>query len=262
MNLVHEIVKTVILSGRVIQDAPVSMLLIAAPERGKTSIALAQPCKAVFALTDVTGKGIQLLCQQSKEITHFVINDMVAVMSHRATVNHFTLSMLNAMTEEGIQAVAYPSGIQGFQNGKRGIIACLTLDLVRDGRCWWNKTGFATRMLPFAYEHSTELQVKIKAAIVSGQYERKREAQELLIPEQPVHVNLSRDFALKIQRLADYKSNQLGKEIGYRRGKQFRSLARAHALMRGTKKAVVKTPDFAFLERISEYISFTECRPL
>jgi len=259
VDLVTELVQTIILTGRLRQDGPISLLLIASPESGKTSVVLERPCKAIIPLSDVTGKGLQHLCKQTPEVSHFVINDMVAVMSHKVSVNHFTLAMINSMTEEGIMATAYPDGFEKYANGKRGVMACLTLDLAKDGRCWWNKTGFATRMLPFAFDHSRDLQIKIKAAIRDGAYENRPRAKEFRIPGKPVNVIIGKQAARQIQNLSEMKATEL-QEKGYRRAKQFRAVSRAHALLRGSR--TVGELDIAFLKRVFPYVSFSDCRTL
>ena len=165
MNLIMEFVESVLMTGRLKHHAPVSVLLIAGPESGKTSVVNEKHCKAVAVFSDVTGKGLVEICKMQPEVSHIVLNDLVAIMSHKQTVNRYTLAMINAMTEEGIQALATPGGVSIIKDGKRGIIACLTDGLAQDGRAWWNKTGLTSRLLPFSFSHSANLTLKIKAII-------------------------------------------------------------------------------------------------
>lgn len=256
MEMVRELVETTILTGRVSDIEPVSLLLIATPECGKTSLLTEKPCKSVMGLTDVTGKGIQQICQLQPSITHFIINDLVAVMSHSRTVRRFTLAMLNAMTEEGIKAVAYPGTLQTFEHGKRGIIAALTVDLAADERSWWWKTGFATRCLPFCFDHSSSLTIRIKESI-SKKLKSKVKPQEFQVPEHSISVFVPKSEMNAIRQLADGKAEEL-KEKGYRRLKQYRGLAMAHALYRTWKQPKVCPSDLDFLNRINKYISFND----
>lgn len=265
LGLITELVKTTILTGRLKNDKPVSLLLIAPPERGKTSIVIEQPCKAVAVFSDVTGRGIQKICQQSPELSHIILTDLVAIMSHRDTVNRGTIAMLNAMTEEGIKATAYPNEITTYSEGMRGIIACLTVGLAKDGRAWWNKTGFSTRMLPFFYDHSMDLAVRIRASIVNGEYEKHPgKPKQFRIPARKINVTISKTSAEAIQHLANRAAELLGSEIGYRRGRQFRALARAHALLRAGWHAApsVTKEDTGFLSRVMPYISYTKAETL
>lgn len=255
MELVKEMVETTLLTGRLKEHSPVSLLLISEPEQGKTRIFFETPCPSVIMLTDVTGKAIQELCRQQADKTHFVINDLVAVLSHKQTVNKYTLSMINAMTEEGIAAVAFPGQIEVFKNGKRGIVAALTTKMTRDGRAWWNKIGLTTRMVPFCFSHSEELTLKIKMAIDGDG--TNLTAKEFKIPNLPIHVKMLPEITKQVRRLADKKSEELG-EVGYRRLTQFRALCRAHAILRGQwRNCTANHDDVEFLKRIFPYMNYS-----
>src|SRR5260370_40689022 len=173
VELVLELVESAIMTGRLSEHNPVSITLIGDPETGKTSIATAKHCKAIEVFTDVTGRGLIDVCRANPIATHIVLNDLVAIMSHRPSVNAYTQAVINAMTEEGLQAIAAPGQKYVIENGKRGIIACQTFDLCRDGRAWWNKIGLNTRLLPFAFAHSSQLTLKIKAAIDTGDFAKQ-----------------------------------------------------------------------------------------
>lgn len=260
MALVEEYVATVLLSGRLKDESPVSTVLIAAPESGKTSVVLARPCKSALPLTDVTGRGLMLLCQQQKEVTHFILNDLVAIMSHKQTVNAYTLSIINAMTEEGIQAVAFPGVIEQYSHGKRGIIACTTTDLFRDKRHWWWKIGLASRLLPFGFDHSSQLQVRIKALIQDETRHNGKQSplKVIEVPDALIRVIIPTKFKAEILKISDTIARRLEDPKGYRRLHQFQSLAKAHSLRRSWKNPQVTEEDIEFLYRIDPYVSYTE----
>ena len=264
MELIQEVVETIILTGRVKNADPISLLLVAEPEHGKTSVVLERPCSSVFVLSDVTGKGIQQLCQMMPETTHFIINDMLAPSSKKNSVKQFTISMLCAMTEEGIRATAYPGTVEQFgEKGRRAIIACMPRTLVTDGRGWWNKSGFSSRMLPFAFTHSKDLTIRIKDCINSDHFESawKSTGKEFKVPKFPITVELPKKQRDKIRRMSDLRAKLLD-EKGYRRLKQYRTMAAAHAIRRGWHKPTVNDADLEFLARMDEYVSYKECKAL
>lgn len=261
VELVQEFCETVITTGRLIDPhPPVSALLISHPEGGKTSIATAKNSKAVIVVTDVTGRGIVEICKLNPEISHIIINDMVAIMAHRQTVNRGTQAMLNALTEEGIQSLATPGGVEVISNGRRGIIACMTMDIAKDGRSWWNKIGFASRMIPFAYSHSAKLTLTIKQIIDAGNEKKKTKTtpkkEILVLPATCVRVEYDAKFSRQVREISDQKSKELKDPTGYRRLKQFHSLTCGHALRRSRKSPKVGKEDIEFLHRIFPYISY------
>lgn len=258
MSMIREAIETVILTGRLKDHSPVSLLLIASPESGKTSVVLEKDCAGVVAVTDVTGRGLQELCKSKSEISHIVINDLVAVSAHKSSVSKYTMSMINAMTEEGIQATAFPGQFESYKSGKRGIIASIPTTMAKDGRAWWNKIGLSSRMLPLAFKHSDDLNLKIKTIISSSHKPAKITPSNPVfhIPAAMIYVNIPAAHARAIQNLAEVISEKF-KEEGYRRLKQFRAMACAHALLRSWKNPSVTERDIEFLHRLRPYISYT-----
>jgi hypothetical protein len=258
VELIQEFVESVILTGRLRDHEPVSSLLIGAPESGKTSIVNAKKCKSIAVFSDVTGKGLVEICKSMPDVTHIILNDLVAMMSHKQNVNRYTLAIINALTEEGLESFATPGGIEMVKKGKRGVIACLTFSLAKDGRSWWNKTGFTSRMIPFAFSHSPNLTLRIKAIIDDGSVKNGKKM-ELRIPSKPMRVVFPRTMVSAVRSIADRKAielNAITGEQGYRRLNQFRSLVCGHALRRSFRNPQVGTQEIKFLERILPYISY------
>lgn len=257
MELVKEFVECVLLTGRLKTDeAPVGSLLIASPESGKTSLVLESQYASAIDITDATGRGITEILKYKPEVSHLIFNDLTAIMAHGKTVRAYTVAMINSMTEEGIRMIAFPNSVEPFKNGKRGIIACLTPAMILDGRQWWNKIGLTTRLLPFFYQHSTDLVLKIKTTIDNGDKLKKPDV--LPFPKMPIDVRIDKHEAKLIREIADGVSRRLGDDTGYRRLKQMRKMAQAHVLWRRQwKNAVVKSSDIEFLHRIALYISYT-----
>lgn len=263
-ELLRELIETIILTGRVRDCDPCSLLLVAAPESGKTSVVLERPCKAIEAFTDLTGRGIHMILAEKRDITHIVINDLVAVLSHKQSVNRYTISQLNALTEEGINKIATPNGLQQFEGGRRGIIASLTLEMVKDARYWWNKIGFTSRMLPFCYYYPEDLIIKIKDAIdESGGRKNGNNIsdKEFRIPNSSVHVKYTPTMIKETRYISDIRT-AIMREQGMRRLKQYHSLAMAHALRRTRASPVVIDDDIEFIKQIDLYTSYQEPKAL
>jgi hypothetical protein len=264
MHKVRELVETIILSAYVKGTDPVSLALIASPEHGKTSVVLEKDCKSVVVLSDVTGRGIQQLCMMRPEVTHFVLNDLTAISGKKAHVMQGTIAMLSAMTEEGIRATAYPGSVQTFEHGKRGIIVCMTPIQSTDQRNWWNRTGFASRLLPFCFNHSRPLKIQIYVAIRKGQNDghwvKKEKPAEFKVPV-ALKVGISDAHAKYLNELVLSRATKLGEE-GYRRALQYRTVARAHAIYRSWRNRMVTQKDIQFVEWMDGYVSYHEPKSL
>lgn len=267
VELVSEFVHTGIATGRVAGSAPVSELLIAHPEAGKTSIvAETNHSSSVCILTDISSQGVYNACRMP-ELTHLILNDLTSITAHKASVSKLTVAALNAMTEEGIKRVAVGPLVEDFSaRGRKGIIACLTLDLAKDGRSWWNRIGFTTRMLPFCYSHSRGLQVKIKTHIIdqiTGKTVKAARDKKVYYPKAR-RVSIAPKFAKQVEAIAEAKSRQLTNEntseLGYRRLKQFLALVQGHALLQ--RRNAVNSSDLEFLSAIQPYISYTNPWPI
>jgi len=250
-----------ILTGRVKNASPVSLVLLAKPECGKTSIVCERSFKTALTLSDCTGRGLVELCKYHPEVSHFIINDLIPIFSHKNTVSSYTLAILNSMTEEGIQAMAWPGKVETFEHGKRAVIACCTLEVMNDKRRAWWKTGLASRLLPFAFDHSQNLEVKIKQ-MIDTEVVVDEKLTALRVPDIPVTVEIAPKMTELIRKLADRRSKLLQDPKGYRRLKQYRTMTKAHALTRTWKQATVTEQDVQFLADMDAYVSYTEAKPL
>lgn len=256
VGLASEFVHTVVLTGAVERVAPVSAMLIANPENGKTSIAIEKTSEErVLPLTDVTGKGLKFLCQMKPDVTHFVINDMGIVMAHSAKSREYFFGMLLAMTEEGIKTMASPDGIESVKLGRKGIIACITTDQAQDNRMWWQRRGLARRMVPFHFALSEGLIIKIKDNIMRGHVAAFEDTKPSY-PKLAINVHLDDKLAVKVRELSDQKAPALG-QIGISLQIRYQALVKAHALFRSWKPPVkVTEEDVFFLQRIAPYVDW------
>lgn len=252
--LITEFIETILLTGRLKDESPVSCFIIAKPEHGKTSICLENPFACAIDLTDVTGKGLQEILKYKEEVSHIILNDLTAIQAHGRVVRSYLIAMINAMVEEGIRSVAFPGQVDIFKNGKRGIIGCVTPGLISDQRVWFNKIGLSSRIFPFHYNYSESLVIKIKASICAE--EKSKSPKELSIPLDHLYVKIDKTFSDEILKISNEKSKELGDDTGIRRLKQFRRLAKAHALKGTWKNPIVTKTDIEFIKRIYPYVDY------
>jgi hypothetical protein len=267
MELVTEIVKTVVLTGKLANPdlAPVSLLLISPPEHGKTSIVVENKTSTVVNLSDMTGKGLRTIMRDEK-YTHLAILDLLMLVSHKDKVSQYVIANMNAVAEEGFFSEATPEGFTVRDKPiKRAFICCLTPDMSRDGRRMWNQIGFSSRMFPFFYVFSDDQKAKVRESISRESLRGPASTSGVVIhlenfrvPDKPIVVKLYKKFVQKIEDMAMLAAERLGDPNGFRRIKQFRALAAGHALYRTWKKPEVNQKDIDFLKKISKYISYTK----
>lgn len=257
VELVEEFVHTVIASGRIAESAPVSVVLIATPETGKTSIVLERPSETVLTVTKTTAMGLEFLLQNNPRATHLLLSDMTYIGALSSKTAKSLFEMLKPMVEEGLGTIADPGGIRQMKGRQMGLIGCITPSAARDHRSWWWTHGLASRLVPFNYDYSLALTIRIKSAIDGGQWTGWKPGRSLRMPELPVRVLLEKKETKQIRALADKKAIQF-KERGIRLLLQFRSLAKAHAVLRSGKWKNVRVTgeDVHFLNRIYPYVDW------
>lgn len=257
VDLASEYIHTIVLTGRVEDGGPVSTLLIANPENGKTSIVLEKSGDYCINLTDVSGKGLKFLCQIYPDASHFIISDMGTVMAHSQKTREYFFGMLLALTEEGIKTIAGPDGIESIKSGRKAIIGCITSDQAKDNRMWWYRRGLARRLIPFHYAYSEALVIRIKDVIMRGQHKNFEEGVDSSkFPKLKLKVALSPEMAQEIRKISDRRAAVLG-QLGISLLIRYQTLAKAHAIYRGDwKKSQVTAEDIDFLMRIDPFIDW------
>lgn len=255
VNRLREFVQALILTGRVKHSQPVSAMIIAEPERGKTSIVVEKQCEAIMVMTDITGKGLQLLCQMNPRTTHFVINDMGVIGGHSPKTQNYFYAMLMAMTEEGIRSIANPDGIETAVAGRRGFIGCITTSQANDKRHSWHKRGLARRILPFHFDYSEALILKIKSEIDKDKPAGFESNDIFKIPEANIAVEISEKASIEIRKVADIRAIEMG-QLGISLLKNLRTLAKGHALLRTWKNPIVTEHDVEFIKNIQVYLDW------
>lgn len=259
-SLVEDLVQSVAYSHLVAGRDRVGLLLLAAPESGKTTIACAATAKHVKRIVVITARSV-MAEMQNTETEYLLFNDMAVIRALSKSTSALLINTLNQLAQ-GEKGEAAFAGQQSFKIDRPlGIIGCLPYSVFSDRRAHWKQVGFISRMLPFAYSYSAELIATIKNGIDLDRW-RKPEPRTLPIPKRgltPMHVRATSAQAKIIRALADAKATQLD-QLGIRILKHYHTLVRAHAIRHN--RIVVDRTDLDFLRAVDSYISITECKPL
>lgn len=260
---IEKILKATLASGRLKDEKPLSVIMIANPESGKTNTIRKYCLKSsnVFYTTDATAHGIirdsnQLEDFSSGKITHIVIPDLLTCLGRKAeTVNTF-IHFMNALIEEGVVNIStYANQISGDLEAKVGLITAITPVPFKDQRRKWGSIGFLSRALPISYDYKASTSLKIFEYIKSEQH-LKEELEKLEFSGEPRLIYLPHDMADRIVPLAmdlAESHSKFQKIYGFRYQRQLQTLAKALAFLECKKE--VDEDCINELMRLAHYIN-------
>lgn len=259
---IQEIVKLVLASGKLIDEKPLSLIIIAPIECAKTSVirryCLTNP--SVLYLTDATAHGI---IQDSDELrdfnpggyTHIAIPDFLACINRKPTTVAMLISFLNALLEEGVVNIStFMTHIDRRAEVKAGLITAIPADGFADRRRKWERMGFLSRAIPVSYDYKQSTKIVI-LDYIKKQKHLKEKTVKMNLPEEPQLIRLPLKMAEKIEpyALALAKDSKC-KVYGFRYLKQFQTFAKAIALRNG--KDAVDEECLDVFEELSNFINF------
>jgi hypothetical protein len=259
-----KLLELVVLTGHIEGEQPVSTLVTAPVEAGKTELVLqfAQN-EGCVALTDVTAYGIMRDYGQSiinGQVKHLIIPDLIKPMSRGRDTVHSLVAFLNALIEEGVLRIStYAERIGAPSDGlslgadqipvKCGLIATLAKGVLLDGRHHWSRMGFMSRMLPISYDYGASTQLDIHKSIARRQYLTDSPIR-LSLPTSDVEVTLNSPQADDLITLAAGLTGMLTssrnpeKVYGFRLQKHLQRLAMASALKDGRDIVTQRDADY------------------
>jgi len=247
-----KLVNLAILTGRVKNSKPVSMLLVADTDSGKTQILeVFMNLKPVIWANDLSAHIIvdEVAPQVEKGKTHVLIADLLKVLGHQKMVTRNTMTMLNSIMEEGLKNVMFYGTRKEFKKPvKCGVIAAITKDAYNAREKHWKSIGFVGRCLILSFSYSDKTIRKIHDHIRKGVPPKQIE----IITGRSAKVEIPDKIARKIQSLA---IASIPVSTGFRFHKSLRSLVEAHALYCGRARA--RMEDFEEVKRLSKFINLS-----
>lgn len=252
---VEELVKYALFSAHVTDVRPLSIMIIAKVESGKTeTVNQFIWNKGVLVMTDLTYWGLlnkykeQLM---SGEINHIIIPDMIVPINRATDTVNSLIAFLNALTEEGVREIAtyaMPEGLNLVRPIRTGIITTIARKDFDRWREKWSAVGFTSRFLPICYDYSEATRDKIFNALI---FRRATSIEiKLDFPETPQYIHLPPGIATSTTQY----SKPLGAAIetyGFRAQRQLQTLMMSRALAKGRDE--VNKEDFDAIVDLSDY---------
>lgn len=259
-QLIEELVQSVALSHLVKGYSRVSLLLLAAPESGKTTIARSANCKHVVPVALLSGRSIMKEAIDNPAAEVLLFNDLSAVRALSPSAVALAIVILNHYVQGETGKVGFAGKDVGEIDRPLGIIGCMPFKIFSDHRAKWREMGFVSRMIPFAYEYGDELIAEIKDAIDDGSHgSRVTTAKMPRAAKRQTTIRMSVKLTREVRRLADARAKSLG-QLGIRLLQSYHCLVRSHALLH--KRSDVTRDDMMFLRAVDAFVSITKCTPL
>jgi hypothetical protein len=245
-----KLVNLAILTGRLKNGKRISMLIVGDTETGKTQILeVFMDLKPVIWANDLSAKIIvsDVAPQVEKGKTHILIPDFLKILSHQKVVARNTITMLSAITEEGLKNVMFYGSQREFKEPvKCGVIAAITKSGYKSREKYWKDIGFVGRCIPVSFSYSDETKMRIHEHIRQGFPARVID----VVAGRPTSVEIPSDIGVRVQDLVLARS---AFSTGFRLHKQLRALVQAHALYLG--RSLVTEEDFEEIRRLSKFMN-------
>jgi hypothetical protein len=260
----------ILFSGFVKRERPLSTLILAHPERGKTTEVMKFNSIGCIVCNDLTAYGLAEIITQMSEIDrkifhHLVIPDLERIGARSRTVRRELLATLQVAMQEGLTKIqTHFTKLECNPPIRLGVIMCTTPDDLGDKRSVFRRVSFLSRLIPFTYDYSNEKKASILDYVKQEEHlekesfqVRKRSKSEVYVPE-PMKDQLkvyAKIMAWKIEAFSSLKDKkQVGKLIGVRALEDLICYLKAIALSNGRK--VVTKDDFREFERLFKFFNF------
>jgi hypothetical protein len=261
MEPVLEILRTVVMSGYVKAERPVSILLIALPDSGKSEAIMHYFTPQIKVMSDFTAKGLLRIVQgQAEKRTFIIAPDLNMVISHKPSVANLTFGCLLSLLQEGTMKISDGGGENEYKGARIGFAAAITPSVLSGKAGRWRGTGLLRRLLPVYYDLSDDTINKVHLQIREGNYKADGEIVNLKCPAEPMIVVIPKDIRQKVDELCRLVSNERLEPRGFSPHKHFRCYVKARALIHGRNKVIDQ--DFQDLKRATEFFRLDRGRQI
>lgn len=259
MEILDKLISLAIFSGYIKGEKPLSVIIVALPESGKTETLMKfAKNKKIMILSDATAFGIRrdvIPAVRSGHLNHIIIPDLLKPLNRgRDAVNDF-VTLLNSLTEEGVGNIAtYNEIIEGNKELVTcGLLSSITADAMNDKRRNWGKLGFLSRSIIISYAYSKVSVEKILGYLQEQTYTKEKNDIILDLPNEKKDILLSSERAKYISDKIIIPAQKEGL-YGFRATKQGNVMLKAHALLNGREE--VNDDDVKAIEKIIYWINF------
>lgn len=259
LDLLKKIIKCAIISPYIKGEKPISLMIIAKAESGKTTaMKVYRKNKGILYITDTTAWGIQRehINELTKgEIKTIMIPDLTTPLSRQTKTRKTFIAFLNNLIEEGVVRIEhYAMRWKEDLDVTCNVITAVTPEVLEDGRRGWAKMGFLSRFILFSYSYSlSDVQRILEEYSREDINTIKIKDEKIKLPaKNGTDIRLPKNMADKLNGLA-HKIGTIQLLYGIRAKINLRSLIKAIAFLNGRKEVTVD--DYKELLELADYMN-------
>jgi len=248
-----EILRAAIWTGKLGDEKPVSVMLIAEQESAKTEcLKYFRGTSTLKYVSDLTSRGMIPYKReiQDGKLRHLVLLDLVRLLSHGKGVSERTIQTIASLMEEGESETSDAGGRESWGSDfpRIGVLMAITPRFFRAKRGKWRQTGFLTRFVPISFSYTDDTVKRIHDGIANGNSIPSPR------PEKIPPLAYTSFLPENIAKSLSMRAREIGKQMhtyGFRYHKILRALAKANARM--NERGTVTKED---LYKVLEWSSF------
>ena len=249
-----KIIECTLISPYIKDEKPLSLLIVAKPESGKSSVMKQyRENKGVVYITDCTAYGLtrEILPKiVSGEIKTIMIPDLITPLSKATKTRQSFVAFLNNLIEEGVAKMTTYATVWN-KDVNANIITAVTDEELRDARHNWAKIGFLSRFILFSYSYNISTITEILNSY--SKHGLSFRNVKVKLPTRQVNIDLPREIANRIDPIA-MKIGEQFRLYGLRAKINFRSLLKCLAYR--NQRKIVADADFQEFLELADHMNF------
>ena len=243
------LVESILWSGWIEGERPISMLLVAPAGAGKTSLLENFESEYAPFVSDCTSREVSKILKEKRSASHLLIGDFISVMRHKKSTTDLTMNMISQLAGETLRIDAFT----GEMTSRRlGIISAIPPEDLKDKRIRTalNAGGFASRFLIAKYDYQTSTIAAIHKYIREGRYREEQKSKILKVGPPPRKISIDPNMSREVERLGIMIKRD---PIGARAHHYIRTLGLSIAACDGSKRMAAR--HFQTLTEMSEFFT-------
>lgn len=200
---IEEIIETAIHTGHVAETIPVSLMLVGPSGAGKSKMLLKFSGEMLHRSDDITSSGLQDIVkgdEKDQAITHIVLPDFNAPLSHKASTSTLLVANLLTMMSDGTARIDDGRETKVLTHNPIGILTAVTPEMYSKNEFKWKVLGFQRRFLPIFYDYAQTTIMRVQSSIAKGKVTSRPLSLRHIVfkgPKKAVYLNANESNQLK-----------------------------------------------------------------